>query len=64
MTTPRQLIDARQLARARGCMVTERGGKFFVYRTTAAHPVLIGSRGTPETLLAFVRRVTTSTRSH
>lgn len=56
----RDLIEARQLAKAHGCMVTERGGKYHVYRKTAARPVYVGSRSTPETLRAFVRRVTTT----
>jgi len=60
MPTPRPLIEARQLARAHGCMVTERGGQYLVYRTTAARPVFVGSRTSPEALRAFVRRVTTS----
>lgn len=61
MTTPRPLIEARRLAADHGCMVTECGGKFLVYRKTTARPVFLGSRGTPESLRAFVRRVTTST---
>lgn len=56
----RDLIEARQLAKAHGCMIKERGGKYHVYRTTAERPVFVGSRSTPETLRAFVRRVTTT----
>lgn len=56
----RDLIEARQLASAHGCMVIERGGKYLVYRNTTARPVFVGSRSTPETLRAFVRRVTTT----
>ena len=44
----------------RGCMIQERGGKYHVYRTTTERPVFLGTRGTPETLRAFVRRVTTT----
>ncbi len=58
MTTP--LTQARQLASAHGCMVIDRGGKYLVYRKTAARPVYVGSRSTPETLRAFVRRVTST----
>lgn len=58
MTTA--LTQARQLASAHGCMVIERGGKYLVFRKTAARPVLVGARSTPETLRAFVRRVTTA----
>ena len=58
MSTP--LTQARQLASAHGCMVIDRGGKYLVYRKTALRPVYLGSRGTPEALRAFVRRVTTA----
>ena len=56
----RDLIEAHQLAKAHGCMITEHGGKYLVYRKTAERPVFVGSRSTPETLRAFVRRVTTT----
>lgn len=58
MTTA--LTQARQLASAHGCMVIDRGGKYLVYRKTGLRPVYLGSRGTPETLRTFVRRVTTT----
>ena len=55
-----QLKEAKQIARDFGCQVSERGGKFLVYRIVAGRPVFLGTRGTPETLRAFVRRVTTT----
>ena len=53
-----QLKEAKQIARDFGCTVSERGGKFHVYRIVAGRPVFLGSRGTPETLRSFVCKVT------
>lgn len=52
------LKEAKQIANDHGCMVSEKGGKYLVYRKTPMRPVHLGSRGTPEALRAFVCRVT------
>ena len=52
------LKEAKQIARDHGCFVTEKSGKYLVYRQTPARPVYLGSRGTPETLRSFVCKVT------
>lgn len=53
-----QLKEAKQIAHDYGCSVSERGGKYLVYRIVAGRPVYLGSRGTPETLRRFVCQVT------
>ena len=53
-----QLREAKQIARDYGCHVSERGGRYHVYRIVAGRPVYLGSRATPETLRAFVCKVT------
>lgn len=53
-----QLKEAKQIAHDYGCTVSERGGKYLVYRIVAGRPVYLGSRGTPETLRRFVCQVT------
>lgn len=56
---PRQLLkEARQIAADHGCIVSEKGGKYLVYRKTPTHQVYLGSRGTPAALRAFVCTVT------
>lgn len=56
---PIQVIkEAKQIASDHGCFVSEKGGRFHVYRKTATRPVWLGSRGTPESLRALVCKVT------
>lgn len=56
---PRQVLkEARQIANDHGCIVSEKDGKYVVYRKTPTRPVYLGSRGTPEALRAFVCKVT------
>ena len=50
--------EAKKIARDHGCVVSERAGKFLVYRKTAMRPVFLGYRTTPEALRAFVCKVT------
>lgn len=52
------LKEAKQIAIDHGCFVTEKSGKYHVYRNTSSRPVFLGSRGTPETLRSFVCKVT------
>lgn len=52
------LKEAKRIAADHGCIVSEKGGKYLVYRKTPMRPVYLGSRGTPEALRAFVCRVT------
>jgi len=53
------LIESRRIAREAGCYVIEKGTRYLVYRKTAARPVLLGHRSTPEALRAFVKRIAT-----
>lgn len=55
------LIEARRLARAAGCFISEKNGAFRVFRKTAMRPVLLGYRTDPASLRAFVRRIATTT---
>lgn len=52
------LKEAKQIARDHGCFVQEKGGRYLVYRQTPARPVYLGSRGTPDSLRAYVCKVT------
>lgn len=52
------LKEAKQIARDHGCSVSERGGKYHVYRLVAGRPVWCGSRGSVTALRALVCSVT------
>lgn len=54
----RVIKEAKQIAKDHGCVVSERGGKFIVYRLTPDRPVYLGSRSTPTALRAYVCKVT------
>ena len=53
-----QLREAKQIAADHGCFVTEKAGKYLVFRKMPTRPVYLGARGTPETLRRFVCQVT------
>lgn len=56
---PIQVIkEAKQIARDHGCVVSERNGKFLVYRLTPVRAVYLGSRSNPDALRAYVCKVT------
>jgi hypothetical protein len=50
--------EAKKIARDHGCVVSERGGKFHVYRLTETRAVFLGTRSTPTALRAYVCKVT------
>lgn len=52
------LKEAKQIAADHGCIVSEKNGKYLVYRKTPMRQVYLGMRGTPEALRAFVCSVT------
>ena len=54
------LIEARRMARAAGCFISEKDGAWRVFRKTALRPVLLGRRTTPAGLRDFVRRIATT----
>ena len=51
------LIEARRLARAGGCFISEKNGAFRVFRKTTQRAVYLGYRTNPADLRAFVRRL-------
>jgi hypothetical protein len=53
-----QLKEAKQIAIDHGCFVTEKGGKFSVYRKMPMRLVYLGSRSSPEGLRQLVCKVT------
>ena len=53
-----QVREARRIAEDHGCRVSERGGKYRVYRVTTGAPVYLGARSSPAGLRAFICRVT------
>lgn len=56
--TPLQLIkEAKQIAKDHNCYVTEKGGKYSVYRKSAI-PTYLGTRSTPAALRTLVCKVT------
>lgn len=58
MDTNQALREIRNRAANGGCFVTERNGRFEVYRKTAARPVYLGSRSSLPGLRTFVNNVT------
>lgn len=57
-TPQQQFKEAKQIAKDHGCFVIERGGKYQVFRNTGSKPAYLGARSTPESLRAFVCKVT------
>lgn len=58
IATPRQPFnDAKKLASAHNLFVREQSSEYLLYRRMPTRAVYIGKRSTPETLLAFVRKV-------
>lgn len=53
-----QFNEARRIAADHGCLVIEKAGRFQVYRKTPLRLVYLGVRGTPESLHAFIRKLT------
>ena len=51
------LVEARRLAKAGNCFISENNGAFRVFRKTAARAVYLGFRTNPADLRAFVRRL-------
>ncbi|MER2537663.1 MAG: hypothetical protein ABTQ26_00325 [Azonexus sp.] len=57
-TPQQQFKEAKQIAKDHGCFVIEKAGRYLVYRKTPMRAVYLGARSTPETLRAFVCKVT------
>lgn len=57
--TQQLLLEARRMARAAGCFISEKNGAWRVFRKTAMRPVYLGFRSTPAALRDFVRRLAT-----
>lgn len=56
--TPAQTIrEARNLASNNGCFVSDKDGKWLVYRKTPVRLVYLGQRSTPAGLYSFVRKL-------
>lgn len=53
-----QLKEAKQIAKDHGLFVVERSGSYLLYREQTPHNVYVGSRRSPESLRAFVCKVT------
>ena len=53
-----QLKEAKQIAQDHGCFVSERGGRYLLYRKTTPRPTLVGHCVTPEALRRMVCRAT------
>lgn len=52
------LKEAKQIATDHGCFVTEKAGRYHVFRKTQARVVWLGSRGDVNALRSLVCRVT------
>ena len=58
-STPAQTLrEARNLASNNGCFVSDKDGKWLVYRKTDVRLVYLGQRSTPDALYRFVRNLT------
>lgn len=56
---PLQMVrEAKQIAQDNGCFVSERDGRFRVFRKTSTRPAWCGSAVKPEALLSLVKRIT------
>lgn len=53
-----QLKEAKQIATDYGCRVSEKGGRYLVFRIVSGRAVYLGARSNPETLRKFVCKVT------